>query len=147
MGYYTKINVHTRNTYSNRFQNAFRASTLRWKGVPFSEYIPIKKSELRYTRPLCFYPLPHIFFSSLNSQQHFPTFQTPPPPPLYFWLFTFFPPFTFSSRISLPSFLRFLQQLLQHFSKELETPIIFHSTRGAWIPRHFVSTLKRRLSR
>ena len=105
-------------------QAAFRASALRWKGVPVSEYIPIKKSELRYTRPFA-YPLSSPFH---QIHQHFPT-SSLCRHPLYFWLFTF-SSFAIVWHFLLPS-LRFLQQLLQRFSKELETPIIFHSS-PAW---------------
>lgn len=70
----------------------------RWKGVPLSEYIPIKKSELRYTRlcpralytlhpaPCTFYPLVQLFsfpFSNLLSFPAYPSFSWDPslPPP------------------------------------------------------------------
>lgn len=58
----------------------------RWKGVPLSEYIPIKKSELRYTRlcpralytlhpaPCTFYPLVQLFSFPFSNLLSFPAY-------------------------------------------------------------------------
>lgn len=125
----------------NRYQNAFRASTLRWKGVPLLNIFQLKKRSFVTLAPFfspAFIPFrDSFFFQSLRLQTTFPHFSNAP---FYFWLFTFFF-FLHSSGYFLLQvisssfflilfsslfFAVFSSNLLRHFSKELETPISHH---------------------
>lgn len=124
----------------------------RWKGVPLSEYIPIKKSELRYTRlcpactlhpaPCTFHPLASAFLFPFLQPSLFPClsfllarfiFTSPPQltsshPTPFTSAFCLPPtepriPFRHCCAVSHPGFPHFLPSLSTSFSTAITPPL------------------------